>query len=436
MPQFTINKEPVGDVVVNTGYVVDLTTTTTESFFVGSNINGGTSQDPDTNSYVFSQRFAGGSGRNMLIENVISPDIPSGWMKQFKNQLWNSEDGPFKCAVNPDNASLEFSDETDVIFTVPAGSIPIYGRIECSLLAQSGGVGSSEFIVDLGTSTGNVDLTFDAFSIPDIFKVEYDGVEVINTGYRGVSGTYDGVPVTVAGPGSGVASFTKSTSSPTWAKVIVEAPFSDTAWTLTLGCPGGSPPPYTSPPIGTRISLTGTSTAYGTSLNSGTPFTVQIAYENGPRSTSLNLTSDIVMFSNEFVELSSQLWRDQFVKYNVSISDLGIATFYDHQDVIAIREESKLIDPSGIYVSTAYGKTLIGVTEDFSIAIQMNYKSPLNLHTFIALDVSSGSITSVRGPFSDTAIPMNTSTEKYIPISYSNGSGIVSQIHEGTLFWK
>ena len=149
MPQFTINREPVGDVVVNTGYVVDLTTTTTGTFFVGNNINEGASPDPDTNSHLFAQRFAGGSGRNMIIENVIDPAIPSGWMKQFKNQLWDSEDGPFKCTVNADTAVLEFSDETNTIFTAPAGSIPIYGRFECSAGAASGSFGNFEYIVEV-----------------------------------------------------------------------------------------------------------------------------------------------------------------------------------------------------------------------------------------------------------------------------------------------
>jgi len=436
MPQFTINREPVGDVVVNTGYVVDLTATTTNPLWVGNTSVIAAPIVPDIASSVFAQRFAGGSGRNMIIENVIDPSIPSGWMKQFKNQLWDSEDGPFKCEVNADTGVLEFSDETNTIFTAPAGSIPIYGRYECSYVSYSGGVGNFEYIVDLGTATGSTVLTFEAYSVPDIFKVEYNGVEVINTGYRGEDGTYDGVPVTVAGPGAGSASFNKTTASPTWAKVIIEAPFSGTAWEVSLGCPGGASPPYTPPSPGTRITFTGTSTSYGNSLNGGTPFTTQISYENGNGNTRLTLYSDFGMFTTEFDELSSQSWSDGFPLYGVAIDDAGTATFFDHADVIAIRQESKLIDPSGTYVSTAYGKTLVGATEDFVVTIQMNYTPPMTLHTFIVLDIASGNVTGVRGPFSEPALPANTSTEKYIPISYSDGAGIVNQIHEGTLFWK
>lgn len=444
MPQFTINREPVGDVVVNTGYVVDLTATTTASFFLGNDSVIAAPIVPDIASSVFTQRFAGGSGRNMIIENVIDPAIPSGWMKQFKNQLWNTEDGPFKCTVNADTGVLEFSDETNTIFTAPAGSIPIYGRAQCSSALVSGGVGNFEYIIDLGTATGTTVLAFNALTIPDIFKVEYDGVEVINTGYRGDNGTYDGVPVTVAGPGSGTASFSKPNTSPTWAKLIIEAPFSGTSWTCNLGCPGGASPPYTPPSIGTRTTFTGTSTTYGNSLNGGTPFTVQVVHENGYRSTRLSLYCEYNTFTTEFYEKSSQLWSDNFPLYGVSIDDLGIAKIFDHQDVIAIRAESKLIDPSGTYISTTYGKAVVSaqqgitITEDFPIEIQMNYTTPINLYTYIILDVVSGNVTGARGPFSAPTLPANTSTEKYIPISYSTGgsTGIVNQIHEGTLFWK
>ena len=445
MPQFTINREPVGDVVVNTGYVVDLTTTTTGSFFVGNDINEGVTLNPDTNSQLFAQRFAGGSGRNMIIEDVIDPAIPSGWMKQFKNQLWKTEDGPFKCMVNANTGVLEFSDDTNTpIFTAPAGSIPIYGRAQCSSYLASGGVGNFEYIIDLGTATGSTVLTFDTYTIPDIFKVEYNGVEVINTGYRGVSGVYDGVTVTVAGGPTGTASFNKTTASPTWAKLIVEAPFSGTAWDCDLGCPGGASAPYTPPSIGTRTTFTGTSTSYGNSLNGGTPFTVQVVYENGYPSTILSLFCQYDTFTTEFAEKASQLWSDNVPLYGVSIDDNGIATFFDHQDVVAIRAESKLVDPSGTYISTTYGKQVVSaqqgvtITENFPIEIQMNYWTPISLYTFIVLDIASGNVTGVRGPFSAPTLPANTSTEKYIPISHSTAGtpGIVKQIHEGTLFWK
>jgi len=104
----------------------------------------------------------------------------------------------------------------------------------------------SEFTVTLGTALGSVVLNFDGQSIPDKFIVIFDGVEVINTGYRG--NTYYQAqlntaladrglpPETVTAPGTGTASFNKTTATTT-AIVRVYAPLSGTGWTCKLNCP-------------------------------------------------------------------------------------------------------------------------------------------------------------------------------------------------------
>ena len=424
MPQFTINREPIGDLTVNTGSVIDITSATTGSFFVGKTEVQAASPDSDTTATTFAPRFAGGSGRNLFIKNSPNSTIPYGWMKQFTNQTWSSEDissrddVPFNLTINASTGVVEFRDSSNVIFTAPAGSIPIYGRIACNASQENGGVGGGEFIVDLGAATGVVTLYYEANPIPDTFKVEYNGSVVINTG--SVSG-------------SGTASFTKTTASPTWAKVIVEAPLAGTAWDFTLSCPGGASPPYITP--SGRNTFTGTSTAYGDSLNTGgLPFTVQVVYEGGSVYTELSAYSDVMSFPTEMTEVSSQKWTDG--TYNVVISDSGIATLTDYGSVIAQRVESKLIDPSGIYIATTYGKDTFNSGEDFSVVIQLNAASPLPVYTFIALDLAAGSVTGVRGPFSEPTLPANTSTVKYIPLSYCDSDGIIQQIHEGTLLWK
>ena len=431
MPQFSINRQLIGDLVVNTGNVIDVTSSATTHSFVGSDLVDGVATDSDPS--IYASRFAGGSGRNVFIYDVINSNIPSGWMKQVSNLSWIAEDGEFNMSPNDFTGILEFKDTTGVIFTAPAGSIPLYDRITCSETKYNGGIGGGEFIVDLGSATGSTILSFDAAVVPDIFKVEYNGVEVINTGYRGTSGTYDGTVVTVAGPGMGTASFTKSTASPTWAKVIVVAPFSGTAWNFSLGCPGGASPPYT-PSFG-RYSFTGTSTTYGNSLNGGTPFTVDIVYEGGLNPSRITAYSEVVSLPNDFEEVSHQKWTDNNY-FNIDITNGGAATISDYSDVVAERVEEIVNDPSGTYVATAYGKDIYSGGDDFVIDVQMNATNPLSLYTFLTLDLSSGSVTNARGPFSEPTLPTNTSTEVHIPLSYSDGFGKVQQIHEGTLFWK
>jgi hypothetical protein len=100
--------------------------------------------------------------------------------------------------------------------------------------------------VTLGSGTGTVTLNYDAVTVPDKFIVVFDGVEVINTGYRGNAGqqsnldaalaTYGAPPETIMGTGAGSDNFVKGTATTT-ATVYVYAPMAGTVWDFTLDCP-------------------------------------------------------------------------------------------------------------------------------------------------------------------------------------------------------
>ena len=136
-----------------------------------------------------------------------------------------------------DNYSLEFNCPSTVIPTIPCGASGSYTGGEAYPTVQN---------ITLGSDTGIVYLNFNAYSVPDKFIVEFDGVEVINTGYRGDAFQQNslntalialGEPTeTIAGPGAGILSFNKTTATTT-ATVKVYAPISGTGWTFTLGCP-------------------------------------------------------------------------------------------------------------------------------------------------------------------------------------------------------
>lgn len=122
---------------------------------------------------------------------------------------------------------------------------------------------------NLGSDTGEVTVTYNAFSVPDRFIVKLDNVIVSDTGYVGssdfdfggssrnsftssltgkldpVTGTVypdtlnfpeDGFP-RILGPGSGTTSFNKELPSPSLAFVDVYGPMSGTAWNVILSCP-------------------------------------------------------------------------------------------------------------------------------------------------------------------------------------------------------
>jgi hypothetical protein len=442
MSAFTTTKSNIGDLSIETGVVLDLIAGTTEIFSIANFQASANVPDPETSVIRSAPRFAGGSSRNFFIEEIVVPNvIPNGWFKQTKKYEWASELGGFTIEVGSDG-SLEWSDGTDVIMTAPPGTIPLDDRVQCSagVASGSGNMGTSEYTIDLGTATGLVTLNFEAFTVPDIFIVEYDGASVINTGYRGVSGTYDGVAVTVAGPGLGSASFTKSTANPTSCTVRIEAPFTGTAWEFDLSCPGGGAPPYT-PSSSGRQTFTATSTAYGNSLNYGYPFTVDVIYEGGQTLTQIALTSEVLFTSNPLIMEQDSVTRwGNYGDFRVDIDDTGEATISDRTDVVAIRPTvvgaEQYLDPSGSYEATAHGRDTYNLGVEFFCSISMIPTAPLELYTFLKLILTGGAITDVRGPFSEFSLPANATNLKILPISYSNGLGTVEQFFEGAVLWK
>lgn len=162
----------------------------------------------------------------------------------------------------------EASSLSEIKETVQFRGYPILG---CNGLASFSGGSSypSQQTINLGTDAGDVSFSFEAFSQPDRFIVEFNGAIVIDTGYRGISSydfggasrssfnaslngkidpiletTYpdisnfpdDGFPRVIS-PGNGTSTFLKNTSTPTTAKISVYGPMIGTAWNYTLGCP-------------------------------------------------------------------------------------------------------------------------------------------------------------------------------------------------------
>lgn len=130
----------------------------------------------------------------------------------------------------------------------------------------------AEIAVALGASTGFVVLDYDSTSVPDKFIVEFDGSEVINTGYIssffGDSVTETNLnnclalipapPATLDGMGQGCAYFPKGTATE-YINIKVYAPCEGTFWKLTVSCPSETLP--------TRVWQSTMSTIYDTSAS-------------------------------------------------------------------------------------------------------------------------------------------------------------------------
>lgn len=155
-----------------------------------------------------------------------------------------------KTTTNPTLVTLRayaplVNDDYVVTFTCPE---PVVVDIPCGAgSTYNGGEAYPQTdIIDLGSATGIVTLNFDAYGLADKFIVEFDGVEVINTGYRGNASEQTNLnnalaakgfpPETIQGVGSGTTTFQKTTTTTT-ATVKVYAPLPGTGWNYTLGCP-------------------------------------------------------------------------------------------------------------------------------------------------------------------------------------------------------
>lgn len=140
-------------------------------------------------------------------------------------------------------------------FGEPVGEVLIKGDckvpvdpITCASEASYEGGASFPTVqpIELGTAIGRVYLQFDGQTVPDKFIVDFDGVDVIDTGYRGNTSQQAALnaalaskglpPETITGGGTGTVMFNKTTAT-SLANVNVYAPMPSTGWDFKLLCP-------------------------------------------------------------------------------------------------------------------------------------------------------------------------------------------------------
>lgn len=127
-------------------------------------------------------------------------------------------------------------------YNLPAtGSVTTLAADVAEVKYLGGVTGSYSYSVDLGTTFGEVTLTYDAGELPDRFIVQYSGSIVIDTGFRGDvihnrALKRRGKITGISGSAAGTASFTKL-STVTGSTVIVQSPLGNTNFGFTLSSP-------------------------------------------------------------------------------------------------------------------------------------------------------------------------------------------------------
>lgn len=196
--------------------------------------------------------------------------VPDGWYfteDMLYSHLVFHVVGGVIVEITPCDATTTTSTTSTTITTTT-----IMPDVNCGdeVFYDNDGVYEHVYLVDLGTDTGTTFLYFEADVIPDRYIVEWNGSQVIDTGYHGLPiydfgglnrgifnlgligkndpvtgnpypdmGTYpdDGYP-RVDLPTDGWESFSKSAGSPDSAEVHIYSPINDSIGRFTLFCPG------------------------------------------------------------------------------------------------------------------------------------------------------------------------------------------------------
>lgn len=413
--QFEVFIDSLGNVSMSRGMVLDLTGPQPNYFPVGAS----SSDDPLNAEYRLSSNstteFSGGSGENILISGSLSnPSIDVfGNYRKTSLSSWSKKNN-FSIEFNESLLIHEISDGVGVIATFPGLEMQ-RETIRCSSFGYNGGQGNFTFKVFLGIDQGDVSFYYDAYSVPDIFIVSYDGVDVINTGLVGKPGVYDGVQVNTVGPESGIVSFTKGSANPQVAYVTVIAPYTGTAWEFNLGCPNGSaasnpPKPPGVPTDSDKLLFAATSTTFGEQNNNNTPFTLDVIYENKQSLSEFDnslaiesgvpLSAVINTFAGVYNPTGYSLWQKENLLINTPVSvyvetgypfnvngfppdlfldsttgrDFSDGSYFlnyvgselyeyslsDSTDIVSYMPANQSLSPVGYYLATAYGALTYG----------------------------------------------------------------------------
>jgi hypothetical protein len=189
---------------------------------------------------------------------------------------------------------------------------------------------------------------------------------------------------------------------------------------------------FTFAPIGTF-----TATTFGEdTYNGGTAFTLDISYDGVRRTSTANvLVSRGTAQGGEYPLTGFREWTN--TTWLLTTNSDGTAQINDGTDDVATRSADYSPDsPSGTYASTAYGDTTYGDSQPFNMAVTLSPAFPKLGYVYVEIEKSGSNFTAVTGPFFSTSLPANSSTLEYVPIAYSDGSGLLIQIHEGSILWR
>jgi hypothetical protein len=182
------------------------------------------------------------------------------------------------------------------------------------------------------------------------------------------------------------------------------------------------------------------STVYGeVNYNSSTPFTMSATFEAGtvPNDMATLTISQGTAESGEYEATAWNVWTSTTdSSWTITINNDTTADIEDGTNIVAKRVAGSARIPSGVYQSTTYGANTYNDGASFIAAIGFETRFPLAGFTYVEIELLSGAFVEARGPYFSASLPANSSTLEVIPICHSNGSGIVTPIHDGPIIFR
>lgn len=183
-----------------------------------------------------------------------------------------------------------------------------------------------------------------------------------------------------------------------------------------------------------------TPTAYAeTTYNGGVAFASPItaAYEGGGAfpSAAVHVSAGTAQ-TGVYPATASDAWESEDDSdWTITGDGSGALELSDGTDTVAIRDSGSVTDPSGVYLTTAYGRLTYNSDTDFTLTVARIPVEPIGGVVYITVtEASPGVVDSVSGPFLAATLPANAGSDHHVPIAEVTASG-PRQIVSGPVQW-
>jgi len=400
MKQFELVVDQFGNLLVNKGFVIDLSSGTTGFYALGATeettlrtnaLNGTRTIDSDQ------LYFLGGNGHAMEFTGAIVDSSPLGYYAQEDEFDWSKRN--FTIIGTPATGA-ELSDGTDIVATITgAFTTAPTGTWSSTTYGEDTYNGGTPFTLTATAESGGGGGGTYAPAFINVYLEEFSTTETASNDGSSTEGNYTF--------GGGYVLY-----------------YNAGTWELTYGG------------AGSVVDSGGTDPSDPSGVYVDGIYDITVTIDTNRSTITTSATSGTVQTGN-FIESDWLTWTSEDdADFTVTVNNDGTADLSDATDIIASRSDILIRQPQGVYQSTAYGETTYNDGAPFLFTIGNAPAVPQYAFVWVEIELLSGAFVGATGPFIGSSLPANSATLEVYPIGFSNGSGVVKQIHDGPIIWR